>query len=68
MKKVLAFFLALLSAFYLINPGAGIFELLPDNIPFIGNVDEGLAAYVLYSCIEYFRGRPIGMFNNRKTR
>jgi len=25
-------------------------------------VDEGLAAYVLYSCIEYLKGRQIGMF------
>ncbi len=54
--------LGLLSAVYLINPTAGIFELLPDNLPFIGNVDEGLAAFILYSCIEYWRGRPIGMF------
>jgi hypothetical protein len=28
----------------------------------VGNVDEGLAAYVLYSSIEYLRGRPIGLF------
>lgn len=65
MKKLLAVFLAIISAIYLINPGAGIFELLPDTIPFIGNVDEGLAAYVLYSCVEYLRGRPIGLFRNK---
>lgn len=59
---MLAIVLALLSIAYLLNPTAGIFELLPDNIPFLGNVDEGLAAYVLYSCIEYFRGKPIGFF------
>lgn len=64
MKKFTAVTLALLSAFYLINPTAGVFELLPDAIPFVGNVDESLAAYVLYSCIEYLRGRPIGMFRN----
>jgi len=57
--------LALFSIFYLLNPTAGVFELLPDNIPFIGNVDEGLAAYVLYSCVEYLRGRQIGMFRER---
>ena len=62
MKKIAAIFLGLLAAFYLINPTAGVFELLPDNIPFVGNVDETLAAYVLYSSIEYLRGRPIGMF------
>lgn len=66
MKRPLVILASVLSAFYLINPGAGIFELLPDNIPFLGNVDEGLAAYVLYSGIEYLRGRPIGLFRERK--
>ncbi len=67
MKKITAVFLGLLSAFYLINPTSGIFELLPDNIPFVGNIDESLAAYVLYSSIEYLRGRPIGMFRGWNT-
>jgi len=62
MKKLGILFLALLSIIYLLNPTAGVFELLPDNIPFVGNVDEGLAAYILYSCIEYLRGRQIGLF------
>ena len=62
MKKFGIILLALLSIIYLLNPTAGVFELLPDNIPFIGNVDEGLAAYILYSSIEYFRGRRIGLF------
>ena len=65
MKKVLAIVLALISSVYLLNPTAGIFELLPDNIPFLGNVDEGLAAYILYSCIEYLSGKPIGLFRQR---
>ena len=67
MKKFTAVLLAFLSAFYLVNPTAGVFELLPDAIPFVGNVDESLAAYVLYSCIEFLRGRPIGMFRNWST-
>ena len=28
---------------YLLNPTAGVLELIPDNIPVIGNLDEGLA-------------------------
>lgn len=62
MRTFIVIVLGLLSIVYLINPTAGVFELLPDNIPFVGNVDETLAAYILYSCIEYFRGRPIGVF------
>jgi hypothetical protein len=65
MKKFGITLLGLLSIIYLLNPTAGVFELLPDNIPFIGNVDEGLAAYILYSCIEYVRGRQIGLFRDR---
>jgi hypothetical protein len=41
---VLAFLLAL---FYLVNPGWGVFEFIPDNIPLIGNVDETVATLVL---------------------
>jgi hypothetical protein len=66
MKRLGVFVLALVSVIYLLNPTAGVFEFLPDNIPFVGNVDEGLAAYVLYSCIEYLRGRQIGMFRDRE--
>jgi hypothetical protein len=64
MRKLTAIALAILSVFYLVNPTAGVFELLPDNIPFIGNVDETLAAYVLFSSIEFLLGRSAGMFRN----
>lgn len=68
MKSIFVIVLALLSIIYLLNPSAGIFELIPDNIPFIGNVDEGLASFILFSCIEYFRNKQIGVFGNRKKR
>ncbi len=32
---------------YLLNPGWGVFELIPDNIPFFGNLDEGAATMLL---------------------
>ena len=67
MRKLTAIVLAGLSVVYLVNPTAGLFELLPDNLPFIGNVDESLAAYVLFSAIEYLRGKPVGMFRNWKV-
>jgi hypothetical protein len=35
------------SAFYLMNPGFGIVELLPDGLPIIGNLDESVAVLVL---------------------
>jgi uncharacterized membrane protein YkvA (DUF1232 family) len=39
---------------YIINPGAGIFELIPDNIPFLGNVDEALATTLLINALRYY--------------
>lgn len=62
MKKLFIGLSGILALVYLLNPTAGIFEMLPDNIPFVGNLDEGAACYLLYSCIEYFRGREIGLF------
>jgi len=66
MKTILVVILSLLSFIYLLNPTAGIFEFLPDNLPIIGNIDEGLAAFVIYSSVEYFRGKQIGLFGQRK--
>jgi hypothetical protein len=36
-----------LSFLYLLNPTFGVFELLPDNLPGIGNLDEGTAGILL---------------------
>lgn len=66
MKTFLVLILAFASIIYLLNPTAGIFELLPDNIPFLGNIDEGLASFIIYSSFEYFRGKQIGLFGNKK--
>ena len=54
MKKIGVFIVGALSAMYLINPTAGVFELLPDNIPLIGNLDEAGAVALLLSSLRYF--------------
>jgi hypothetical protein len=52
------YLLAFLGGIYMLNPGAGIIEIIPDNIPFIGNLDEGGAMLaVWYGLIEFFEGR-----------
>lgn len=52
------YLLALVGGVYMLNPGSGIIELIPDNIPFIGNLDEGGAMLaVWYGLIEFFEGR-----------
>ena len=42
---------------YLLNPTAGVLELLPDNLPVLGNLDEGAAAALLIFCVRSLR-RP----------
>lgn len=43
-----------LAFIYLVNPTFGVFELLPDNIPLVGNVDEATASMVLLGALRYF--------------
>ncbi len=54
MKKPIVFGLGLLSALYILNPTAGLFEIIPDNLPFIGNLDEAAAVALLLMCLKYF--------------
>lgn len=53
--KLLAIVLSILSIIYILNPTAGVIEILPDNIPFIGNLDEAGATAILIKCIYYLR-------------
>ena len=42
---------ALVSAVYLANIGAGIFELSPDVVPGVGNLDEVIFSFLLVFCL-----------------
>jgi hypothetical protein len=54
MKTLCIFLLGLFCLIYLFNPGAGIFELIPDNLPLLGNLDEAAAVATLLMCLKYF--------------
>lgn len=56
-NKVVAAVVGLLSFLYLINPGAGFIEFIPDNMPLVGNIDEGAAGALLLWAISAFRRR-----------
>jgi hypothetical protein len=57
----------LLSALYLANIGAGIVEIIPDNIPVAGNLDEFIASLLLMNTLAHFgldlRKKPLGRTN-----
>jgi hypothetical protein len=43
---------------YLLNPTLGVLELIPDNLPIVGNLDEGVATMLIwYMVVEFFEGR-----------
>ncbi|MEA3362935.1 MAG: DUF1232 domain-containing protein [Thermodesulfobacteriota bacterium] len=66
MKNTGIFFLGLLSVIYLLNPTAGFFELIPDNIPIIGNLDEAAAVTLLMMCLRYFGYELPDIFKQKK--
>ena len=47
----------LLGSLYVINPGAGIIELIPDNVPIFGNLDEAAATTMLVLSLQSLFGR-----------
>ncbi len=54
MKSIFVALVGIFSFVYLINPTAGFIEFLPDNLPFIGNLDEATATAFLLSALGYF--------------
>ena len=45
--KWLVYLLSAVGFIYLLNPTAGLLELIPDNLPLVGNLDEGAAALLV---------------------
>jgi len=54
MKTLFVAGLGIISFIYIINPTAGILELIPDNFPLIGNLDEAAAVAIIIASIRYF--------------
>lgn len=70
MKKIVIGVVGILAGLYLLNPGFGIFEIIPDNIPLIGNMDEATATFLIFSSLAFFgidlRDIFGGMWKNKK--
>ena len=57
MKTLLYLLGALGSLAYILNPGAGVFELIPDNLPIVGNLDEAAMTALLLASLKGLRDR-----------
>jgi len=66
-KSFLMFFLGIFSVVYILNPGAGFIDLIPDNIPGIGNLDEAFFVILLLRVLAYF-GVDLKLSPVRKTK
>jgi hypothetical protein len=53
-KEMFVILAGVLAFIYMVNPTAGFIEFLPDNLPFVGNIDEGTAALILISVLRYY--------------
>ncbi|MBF2052279.1 MAG: DUF1232 domain-containing protein [Candidatus Sericytochromatia bacterium] len=53
-QRLLVALMGLLAGLYLINPGAGVLEIIPDNFPVLGNLDEATAAAILLAALRYY--------------
>ena len=53
-KTIFILISGLLSGLYLLNIGAGIVEIIPDNIPIAGNLDEFVASLILINSLAHF--------------
>jgi uncharacterized membrane protein YkvA (DUF1232 family) len=54
LKSFGVFLLGIIGLIYILNPTAGFFELIPDNLPFIGNLDEAGAIMLVLGALRYF--------------
>ena len=54
LKNILVALAGLISLIYLFNPTAGILELIPDNFPIVGNLDEVAACAIVLAAFRYY--------------
>ncbi|MGQ9895816.1 MAG: hypothetical protein ACUVSY_18715 [Roseiflexus sp.] len=57
-RRLIAFGAVALGVVYLINPTAGVLELIPDALPFVGNLDEAAATTLIIWGIRAWRQAP----------
>jgi len=67
-KNLMVALIGVFCLIYIVNPGAGIFEFIPDNIPIVGNLDEATAVMILLACFRYFGFDFGNIFRNKEIK
>lgn len=60
MRTLFHLITGLLGAIYMLNPTAGFLELIPDNAPIIGNLDEFAASALVIAALSFFGKKIFG--------
>lgn len=68
LKEMVIILVGIIAAIYLVNPTFGLFELLPDNLPLVGNLDEAGATGILLSVFAYYGLDFSHLFGRQQTR
>lgn len=67
LKRLISQIGAVLSSAYLLNLGYGIVDLIPDNLPVAGNIDEVVASLILFVCLNSLGIGPDRLFKRKAT-
>ena len=68
MQEMLVIGLTAIALIYLANPTAGVLELIPDNVPFVGNLDEAGAVLILMNTLRYYGIDLSGLWDRDKPK
>lgn len=55
MNRLFTYGLGFIGCVYLLNMGFGVGELIPDNLPLAGNIDEAVASMLVFKAYALFR-------------
>lgn len=62
----LVYTMAIIGVVYILNPTFGLLELIPDNLPIIGNLDESVAVMlILAGIVEALEGKKVRKSQNK---
>ncbi len=67
LRKIGAVLGIILGIIYLLNPTAGFLELIPDNLPLIGNLDEAGATALLLWSVQQLRVREENVIEGERV-